>query len=249
MDLTLRLKGEHGYRIDEVFYSGDKSCAVIVDVQHRRLAFVKQKELEPEERENVVVKVRKILEDDSFYRSLGWFKRAEYANQIEEKEMAKASAVVMEYAFSDVLGVEYVEDGRTIGRSLREGQQNVVIAPGTGGTNDPIRYNGGQLIHNVMVYVAVRGKADGGFWLDFLGAETDKGKKVYSDASEAAKRFYSTVDIIVNQREVLEEVKVNSGGSFISIADELQKLADLHGSGILTRQEFEDLKARVLAKL
>lgn len=253
MDLTLRLREEWKYKIDEVFYSGDKRSAVAVDSFNRKMAYLQQRSLLEEERCAVIANVREMLNDDPQYLGLGWFKRAEYADRIEEQELAKASAVIREYTFTDILGAELIEDAQVIMRSSRsncdlsslaQAQEELLKSMGTGlrcGTNSAF---------NLAVLVITNTLSHQYFLVDFLGCLTDKNKKIYGDAMESARRLFATCDIVVNQKDAaVVGGQNNPRGSFSSVADELQKIADLYASGILTREEFQMLKARVLEKV
>ena len=75
-----------------------------------------------------------------------------------------------------------------------------------------------------------------------LGCTNNKVKNVF----DYLKKNYG--DKYKKPEEVEFVVKENIGNSEISVADELKKLKDLMDDGILTNQEFEDQKKKLLNK-
>lgn len=83
-----------------------------------------------------------------------------------------------------------------------------------------------------------------------------KDSSQYRSAHEKADRWYATVQACIRQADTDEVASpasaptaaVASLQTTSSVADELNKLADLHSRGILDDQEFAEQKAVVLAR-
>lgn len=94
---------------------------------------------------------------------------------------------------------------------------------------------------------------------EVTGFAVSKGKRWY-DRNLQILGHGTTLTVLtelgVNHVETIERVfrdhplfgQEGQGGPGISVADELQKLADLQASGVITAAEFQDLKARLLAR-
>lgn len=92
--------------------------------------------------------------------------------------------------------------------------------------------------------------------INFMGAEVDKENPLYETAMEQARHWHGIMEVIIKQADMDDNKAVKSneelgdGTSKVlsqsSIADELLKLGELKDKGLLTSNEFEEQKLKLL---
>lgn len=169
-------------------------------------------------------------------------------------------------SFDDIINVELIENGttlttkstmRTIGGTLVGG----VLAGGAGAVVGGLSGNSKQIqkVSDVQIRMRIRDLNNPALVIKCFDAKTmtAEGKPIkptsmegylYKSGKEHAQRILDLVSVII------DDVDRNSGSTqsvsieaTSSIADELAKLADLKAKGILTQEEFEQQKEKLLS--
>jgi len=170
-------------------------------------------------------------------------------------------------AFRDLLQSEVIEDGMTLTKTQRTGVVGRGILGGV--LLGPLGALGGALtagqkstsverVRKIDLRVLLATMSNPVYTINFLenheGVTKDSAQ--YRDARAKADRWYATLQSCIRQADA-DEVIVAAGGAaapvqpsapVASVADELNKLADLHSRGILDDREFAEQKALVLGR-
>ncbi|SOC43413.1 SHOCT domain-containing protein [Ureibacillus acetophenoni] len=171
------------------------------------------------------------------------------------------------YDYKDILESEIIEDGKTITSTSRSSQLGGAIIGGVlaGGTGAVIGGLSGkktseQEINKIDLKVIVNNTKNPIKIINFLKADKvdingkalpiKKESSNYVNAINSINHWHSLLSILIKQSDSIDskesEEKVISNNVNISTADELKKLADLRNSGILTDEEFQQQKQKVL---
>ncbi|NOT83865.1 MAG: SHOCT domain-containing protein [Methylococcaceae bacterium] len=80
-------------------------------------------------------------------------------------------------------------------------------------------------------------------------------EKSKNEALQLVRRWYGIIEVVIKQANdkkeigsLANELKIAPKLAIVSIADEIKKLADLHSAGILTLEEFQQQKTKLLGK-
>lgn len=162
------------------------------------------------------------------------------------------------YSYNDILSCEIVEDGetvyqksRTIGRSIVGG----VIAGGAGAVIGGLsgKTKEKKEIKSLVLRVVFKSTNKPIVKLGFIDAERSKEKvdlsqpyyaQLYKEALDSVKDWKDTFEIIIDS---VNSEKEGASNSYSSVSDELLKLNDLKEKGILTEDEFEQQKRKLLS--
>ncbi|MHB9100884.1 MAG: SHOCT domain-containing protein [Sulfuricella sp.] len=85
-----------------------------------------------------------------------------------------------------------------------------------------------------------------------MNVEGRKDGSIYTTAIQAARRWHGIVEVLMKRADSEEKSLQNSERqiqpalSNASVADEIKKLADLRDSGVLSADEFQQQKTRLL---
>ena len=86
--------------------------------------------------------------------------------------------------------------------------------------------------------------------MKFLNFESKKDSALYIQAIQFARIWLGIVEVLIRRADADDKSSVDKESiaqvSKHSVADEIKKLAELHNSGILTKEEFGEQKARLL---
>lgn len=180
--------------------------------------------------------------------------------------------------FGDIMGVEVLEDSSTLlSKSLMRAVGGAIIgdvvAGGAGmivgGLSGASKQK--KKVSKVFVKIKLRNLTESSITLLCYDAWEATGltkKEIKTDDSvygadyrkglSAANRIAELLGVIIdaNDRpipvvtaiETVEEINVEPADTLTSIADELKKLADLKSQGVITDEEFADLKSSLIAK-
>lgn len=166
--------------------------------------------------------------------------------------------------FDKILKVELIENGttisskstiRTVGGSFIGG----AIAGGAGAVVGGLSGNSKNIkkISSVQVKITIREINDPSFIIDAFNAQTMtiEGKPIKPDSLEGykykqglthANRIVDILRVVIDEVDNHSNITANNIQQNTSIADELKKLADLKRDGILTQEEFDIQKAKLL---
>ena len=181
------------------------------------------------------------------------------SKQIAIKEQEGA---VIKYSYNDILSCEIVEDGETVYQKLRTIGRSIVggvIAGGAGavigGLSGKTKENRG--VKSLVFRIVFKSTSKPIVKLRFIDAqeETLKTKRsidlsdpyyaqLYKEALDSVKDWRDTFEIIIDS---VNSEKKSTSNSYLSVSDELIKLNDLKEKGILTADEFEQQKRKMLS--
>jgi len=161
------------------------------------------------------------------------------------------------FLYRDILSSEIVEDGETITSTVRTSQLGGALIGGLalGGVGAIIGGLSGksvssQRIQRIDLRITVNDTKEPLHEINFLHFQTKKGDKItYEPAIRKARHWHGLIDVLIkraDQEDKRAEGTRHLGKVSDSLADELQKLASLRDSGVLTDSEFQSQKSRLL---
>lgn len=159
------------------------------------------------------------------------------------------------YDYKDILESILIIDGETISKQSTTGTVGRAVLGGliAGGTGAII---GGvtsskkneEKVTSIDLKVAVNDSKTPFYKVNFLNLESKKGSSLYNVAYEQGERWHGIIATLIRQaNEKLEDEKTGQQSGF-SLSDELSKLKKLKDDGILTQDEFETQKEKLLNK-
>jgi hypothetical protein len=164
-------------------------------------------------------------------------------------------------SYKDLLSSELFEDGVTVTKTVRSSQIGGALIGGVllGGVGAIIgglsgkTQNSGK-VKRIDLRLTVNDTMNPIHDINFLNVETKKNSTNYQQAMQRARHWHGLIEVLIKRAEV--EDKETTKGSIPqvqqrqiqqhSIADELRKLADLRDSGVLTTEEFQQQKGKLL---
>ncbi len=166
--------------------------------------------------------------------------------------------------FKKIMSVEVIEDNKTIAsksttRTIGGAVVGGVIAGGTGAIIGGLsgNTNNKKKVSKLSVKIIVRDINDPSLIIDCFDAKTmtyaseieteGKGREIYNQCVSHANRIADIISVIIDSEDK-KGVSATSmqGKPSDFIADELDKLAKLKEKGILTEEEFNIQKQRLL---
>lgn len=162
--------------------------------------------------------------------------------------------------YSDILRCEIHEDGTAITKTSRTSQVGgALIGQAVAG---PVGALIGGLsgkrveaneVNRVELRLVVNDVSSPTFSVTFLDRKVKRKSIVYRLAANQARHWYALIEVIIRQaddavqpRGVAAAAPSNEVSS-VHVADELRKLADLREAKILTEEEFQKQKQRILS--
>jgi hypothetical protein len=154
------------------------------------------------------------------------------------------------YNYNDLLGVELIENGETLTKSLR-GSQIAGAAVGgllLGGAGAIIGGLSGKketikLINNIEIKLTLNDTEKPIF--DFVFFRRNNKKDNPSIQMNKAKKWNSLLNAIILQKDANNTGNINNQES-LSVADEILKLKTLKDDGVITNDEFTIQKNKLL---
>ena len=157
--------------------------------------------------------------------------------------------VVKMYSFNDIMESEIVVDGLTLVKTSATSTIGRAIVGGvlTGGVGAIIGGVTGKKSHNELVKyidlkICINDSSNPFYKIRFLDTECKKGDFIYKEGYEKAEKWHGIVSTFIKQSEVNE----NKNKSESSNVNDLLKLKELLDSDLLTREEFEEQKKKLL---
>lgn len=167
------------------------------------------------------------------------------------------------YYYRDIISVELSEDGHTVTKVSRSSQAATALVGGLmfGGVGAAVGALTGSSktkgkIRSVELRVTVADTANPMFILNFQNIEAAAGGIIHRAATEKAAEWMGRLNAIIRQADQEEAqraapppeaVSPSQSRLNVSKADELSKLAKLRADGILTEDEFQAAKGKLLA--
>lgn len=158
--------------------------------------------------------------------------------------------------YNDILRSEVVEDGNSITYTKRINQVastaiGYALMGGAGAIIGGLssKKKNVNTATNVSLHIFVKDTQNPLFRIEFLNKEKKKDSTDYKNAIDSANRLHALISVLIKQAdEEAENEKNHAFTTKMPIADELKKLSGLFTQGILNKDEYETLKAKVIAK-
>jgi len=161
-------------------------------------------------------------------------------------------------SYGEVLAAELIEDGHTITRTSRTSQAATALVGGIlfGGVGAVVGALTGSKstrgkVKRVDVRLVINNADRPIFLLNFMNAESNAGGFIHKPALEKANEWLGRFKVIMAQADQADAVAQDSVLAPLqlpapSLADEIQKLANLLDRGLLSREEFDAQKVKLL---
>jgi len=161
--------------------------------------------------------------------------------------------------YKDILSVELFEDGTSITKTVRTSQIGGAIVGGlllggvgalAGGLSGKTETSG--KVKRIDLRLIVNDTNAPLHDVAFMNVEGKKEGIIYTQAIQVARRWHGIVEVLIKRVDSEEKSLQNSERQIqpalpnASVADEIKKLAELHHSGVLTSDEFQQQKSRLL---
>lgn len=175
--------------------------------------------------------------------------------------IANGSAGVTErvVSYRDILSVELFEDGSSITKTSRSSQIGGALVGGVllGGIGAVIGGLSGKAktstkVKRVNLRLVVNDTTAPLHDVTFVNLECKKDSIIYKQAMAEARRWHGIIEVLIRRANAHDQAsrEKTSGPALpsasTSVADELKKLVDLRASGVLTTEEFQQEKSRLL---
>ena len=171
---------------------------------------------------------------------------------IDHRQNSVSSKVV---SYKDLLSSEICEDGVTITKTMRSSQIGgaLIGALALGGIGAIIGGLSGKTqtvgkVKRVDLRITVNDTQTPHHVVNFLNLESKKDGIVYELAIATARRWHGLIEVLIKRADTEDRKnqKTTDPHQRASVADELKKLAELRDSGILSAEEFQQQKTRLL---
>lgn len=159
------------------------------------------------------------------------------------------------YECKDIIQSELDVDGETvlkqsisgtIGRSVVGGIFGGGVGAIIGGTTGSKK--GKEKVKKIDLKITVLNTQNPVYRINFLNLEVKKGGSLYNMMYEKAEKWHGIISILIKQAEMEIHDKNLGSSNPNSVADELLKLKNLLDSKIITKDEFDTEKNKVLTK-
>jgi hypothetical protein len=149
------------------------------------------------------------------------------------------------YNYSDIVDFELLEDeesitkgglGRAAAGGLLFGGVGAVVGGVTGGKKTK------SICNSLKIKITINNMSSPVVYIKFLSAATKKNSFTYKTFYNSAQECLSTLQLICNSQEVVE----NNNVAMTSNADEILKYKNLLDSDIITQEEFDAKKKQLL---
>lgn len=161
----------------------------------------------------------------------------------------KPTSKVETIEFAKICECEIIEDSNTIlkggiGRALVGG----LIAGSTGAIIGANTRNSKNVVNDLHIRILTKDINNSFFIIPVIQSETKKDSFIYKYSIDFANNVYSTIIAIIksNENDNSNNILTNESNDF---EQQLEKLAELKEKGIITEQEFQESKKKILSKL
>ena len=150
------------------------------------------------------------------------------------------------FRYDQIVDFELLEDGSTlaqggIGRAAVGG----LLFGGAGAIVGATTRKSKNVCTDLKVKITVKDYDNPAFYITLLSTETKKDSYLYKTSVKEAQDILSKLQLIVNERDSSTAAS-EQNFSQISAADELRKFKSLLDDGIITQEEFEAEKKKLL---
>lgn len=161
------------------------------------------------------------------------------------------------FLYRDLLSSEIFEDGAIITRTVRTSQLGGALIGGLalGGVGAIIGGLSGRTqtsgkVNKLDLRLTVNDTEKPLHDINFLNIPIKKSDILYEHAIQQARHWHGLLEVLIKRADI-EDKATNANNAMSvrseSVADELKKLADLRDAGVLSDEEFEQQKMRVLS--
>ena len=160
-------------------------------------------------------------------------------------------------SYNDLLSSELYEDGEIITRTVRSSQIGGVLIGGLllgragaiiGGLSGDTRSSGS--VNKIDLRLMINDTKKPLHDVNFLNLETKRGGSRYQQATQQARHWHGLIEVLIKRADAEDKADVTNSTTVIqssSVSDEIKKLADLLNSGVLSANEFQQQKAKLLS--
>lgn len=160
--------------------------------------------------------------------------------------------------YTDLVSVEILEDGSSVTKTSRISQLGGVVVGGLvlGGAGAVIGGLSGKKVTNdkverLSLKIVVNNISNPIHEVLLQNTPSQKGGLINKQAANEARQWASVIEVLIKRADHEHNASPPplteaAHKSTISVADELKKLAELHQTGILTEDEFQQQKSRLL---
>lgn len=159
-------------------------------------------------------------------------------------------------SYKDLLSSELFEDGATVTKTVRSSQIGGALIGGLalGGVGAIIGGLSGKTqtsgkVKKIDLRLTINDTKSPLHDVCFLNLETKKDSSLYRQVIQQARHWHGLVEVLIKRADIEDKGNITSGITQIhprSIADEIKKLADLRDSGVLSIDEFQQQKVKLL---
>lgn len=244
------------FTISQAFWSDDivHPQGILIDNEHQKVMFASlfRNLTDNELREIAQAEIKQKKPD------ISWIKLQIEIPVVmgEIVKQTKGKADISVYSYRDIMKAEVIEAGNAITSTNRMSQlAGAAIGTAiTGGIGTIIGGLSGSkktvsTSTKVGINVVVNDTQRPLYQIDFLKSETKKTSSKYKEAMEQAQNLHALISVLIKQADT-EDAKTiaTNQTATLSLADELKKISELLNQGILNQDEYNELKAKLIAK-
>ncbi|PEC48934.1 SHOCT domain-containing protein [Bacillus sp. AFS096315] len=164
------------------------------------------------------------------------------------------------FSYRDLLQSKIIEDSASVTQTSRSSQIGGALVGGTlaggvgaivGGLSGKTTTN--QIVRSLKLQIVVNDPMGSTremiFLQDSKGVSKDSGR--YRDAIADINEWHNLISVLINQankedNEIIKNEQLHNNNPNINTSDEIRKLYDLFKEGILTQDEFESQKKKLI---
>lgn len=152
------------------------------------------------------------------------------------------------FEYKEIVDYEVLEDGTSItkgglGKALVGGAVFGIAGAIAGGTSKRTK----QVCTDLKLKITTKNSDQPVIYIPFIMTETKKDSMVYRTASTSIQRVLSKFQIISEELEAEQKESSSADeSSTISVADEIKRFKELCDAGVITKDEFEAKKKKLL---
>lgn len=135
--------------------------------------------------------------------------------------------------------------GRAIVGGLIAGDSGAIVGANTRKSKN--------IVSSLLIRIVTKEIDEPLYTLELLDYQIDTNKQLYANfykqAMEFANNVYATIQAIIKDNNNTNVVETKQDLNSINGLEQLEKLAELKDKGIITQEEFEETKKKILSKL
>jgi hypothetical protein len=169
------------------------------------------------------------------------------------------------YDYKDILASEIVEDGETVTITSRSTSISGAIIGGAiagetgaiiGGLSGKTRSTTETKIHKIDLKIVVNNTKLPNKIINFLTGKPDlvyenvgvkKDSPEYKEAIKYVNHWHSLFGLLIKQEQTMQFEKKIEMNNYLSVAEEIKNLSELLKQGLLTQDEFDSQKHKLLS--